>query len=155
MANLVNLGLDAAAGGLFGILGTALGRVAGYFERRQLHEQEQARWGHEYRLHELNMQARHQETELELALSAQQGSWKGLETSLKAEAALGKASLWVINILRLVRPTITLLLWAITAMIFVITQDSAIIDASVFAATAATLWWFGDRAPKPQIKLER
>ena len=95
------------------------------------------------------MQARQQETELELALTAQQGSWKGLEASLKAEAALGKASLWVINMLRLVRPTITLLLWIITAMIFLVTQDSAIIEASVFAATAATLWWFGDRAPKP------
>jgi len=149
MATALTLGLDAAAGGLFGILGTALGRVAGYFERKQIHEQEQARWGHEYRLHELNMQARQQETELELALTAQQGSWKGLEASLKAEAALGKASLWVINMLRLVRPTITLLLWIITAMIFLVTQDSAIIEASVFAATAATLWWFGDRAPKP------
>lgn len=151
MATALTLGLEAAAGGLFGILGTALGRVAGYFERKQIHEQEQARWGHEYRLHELNMQARQQETELELALTAQQGSWKGLEASLKAEAALGKASLWVINMLRLVRPVITLLLWMITAMIFLVTHDSAIIEASVFAATAATLWWFGDRAPKPMI----
>ena len=151
MATALTLGLEAAAGGLFGILGTALGRVAGYFERKQIHEQEQARWGHEYRLHELNMQARQQETELELALTAQQGSWKGLEVSLKAEAALGKASLWVINMLRLVRPVITLLLWMITAMIFLVTHDSAIIEASVFAATAATLWWFGDRAPKPMI----
>jgi len=151
MATALTLGLEAAAGGLFGILGTALGRVAGYFERKQIHEQEQARWGHEYRLHELNMQARQQETELELALTAQQGSWKGLEASLKAEAALGKASLWVINMLRLVRPVITLLLWMITAMIFLVTHDSTIIEASVFAATAATLWWFGDRAPKPMI----
>ncbi|RKQ71327.1 hypothetical protein DES40_0640 [Litorimonas taeanensis] len=149
MASILNLGIDAAAGGLFGIVGTALGRVAGYFERRQLHEQEQARWGHEYRLHELNMQARHQETELELALTAQAGSWNGLEASLKAEASLGKASLWVINILRLVRPAITLILWGVTATIFMVTQDKAIVDASVFAATAATLWWFGDRAPKP------
>ncbi len=153
MATALTLGLDAAAGGVFGILGTALGRVAGYFERKQLHVQEQARWGHEYRLHELNMQARHQETELEIALAAQQGSWKGLETSIRAEAALGKGSLWVINVLRLVRPTITLLLWLITGMIFVITRDSAIIEASIFASTAATLWWFGDRAPKPtQLK---
>ena len=141
-------GLDAAAGGLFGIVGTVLGRFAGYFERKQEHVQERARWGHEYKLHELNMAARHQETELELALSAQQGSWAGLEASIKAEAALGKASQWVINILRLVRPAITFVLWCITAAIFLITQESAITEAAVFAATAATLWWFGDRAPK-------
>ncbi len=151
MATALTLGLDAIAGGLFGILGTALGRVANYFENKQAFIQEQARWGHEYRLHELNMKARHQETELEIALAAQQGSWKGLETSIKAEAALGKASLWVINVLRLVRPSLTLLLWFITAAIFVMTQDSEIIEATVFAATAATLWWFGDRAPKPGV----
>lgn len=149
MANAITLGLDAAAGGLFGIFGTAVGRIAGYFERRQVHTQERARWGHEYKLHELNMQARHQESELELALAAQQGSWAGLEASLKAEASLGKASQWVINILRLVRPLITLSLWCITVMIFLKTEDNAIIEAAVFAATAATLWWFGDRAPKP------
>lgn len=148
MANALTLGLDAAAGGLFGIVGTAIGRIAGYFERKQQHIQERARWGHEYKLHELNMQARHQETELELALTAQQGSWAGLEASLKAEAALGAASQWVVNILRLVRPFITLLLWIITAAIFLLTKDKAITDAAVFAATAATLWWFGDRAPK-------
>lgn len=152
MADALTLGLDAVAGGLFGIVGTAFGRVAGYFERNQVHKQEQARWGHEYKLHELNMQARHQETELEIALAAQQGSWKGLEASIKAEAAIGKASLWVINMLRLVRPAITILLWLITMIIFLRTQDSAIVDAAVFAATAATLWWFGDRAPNSNLK---
>ena len=149
MANALALGLDAAAGGLFGIIGTALGRFAGYFERRQQHTQERARWGHEYKLHELNMAAKHQETELELVLTAQQGSWAGLAASIKADAALGKSSQWVVDILRLVRPLITLSLWCITVIIFLQTEDSAIIEAAVFAATAATLWWFGDRAPKP------
>ena len=151
MASLLNLGMDAAAGGVFGIIGTALGRVAGYFERRQTHEQELRRWSHELALHELNMKSRLQESEIELAIAAQAGSWAGLETSIKADAALGKASLWVINTLRLVRPVLTLLLWVITAGIFIVTQDSEIVKAAVFAATAATLWWFGDRAPKPAV----
>ncbi len=149
MASLINLGMDAAAGGLFGIIGTALGRVAGYFERRQTHEQEMRRWTHELALHELNMKSRLQESELELAIAAQAGSWAGLEASIKADAALGQGSQWVINTLRLVRPVLTLLLWFITAGIFITTQDSEIVKAAVFAATAATLWWFGDRAPKP------
>jgi len=50
----------------------------------------------------------------------------------------------------LVRPTLTLLLWLITAWIFARTQQSEIASAAVFAATASTLWWFGDRAPKPR-----
>ncbi|MEE9347788.1 MAG: hypothetical protein V3U82_06305 [Robiginitomaculum sp.] len=151
MAQLLGLGLDAAAGGVFGIIGTAMGRFAGYFERRQSFEQEQKRWLHERALHALNMQARAQESEIELAITAQQGSWAGLEASLKADAALGSGSQWVINTLRLVRPTLTLLLWLITGWIFARTQDGGIAEAAVFAATAATLWWFGDRAPKPHI----
>ena len=149
MADILNLGMDAAAGGVFGIIGTALGRVAGYFERRQSDAQELRRWSHELALHELNMKSRLQESEIELAITAQAGSWAGLEASLKADAALGTGSQWVINTLRLVRPFLTLLLWVITAGIFVATQDSEIVQAAVFAATAATLWWFGDRAPKP------
>ena len=148
MATLTNLTLDAAAGGIFGLVGTALGRVAGFFERRQIHAQEQAQWSHELALHRLNMEARAQETEQELALAAQAGSWAGLEASIMADASIGKASRWVINILRLVRPVLTLLLWLLTGWIFAITQDGSIVEACVFAATAATLWWFGDRAPR-------
>ena len=147
----LSLGLEAATGGLFGLIGTSLGRFARYFERKQSYRQEQARWLHEYKLHELNMQARAQETEMELALAAQAGSWAGLEASIAADAQIGQASLWVVNILRLVRPVLTLLLWLITAWIFSRTQNGAIVEAAVFAATAATLWWFGDRAPKPKL----
>ena len=45
MADIFGLGLDAAAGGIFGIFGTALGRVAGYFERKQTFKHEVQRWG--------------------------------------------------------------------------------------------------------------
>jgi len=101
MDTIVGLGLDAAAGGVFGIIGTVIGRVAGF----------------------------------------------------DAEAKIGKASLWVINLLRLVRPVLTLMLWLITGWIFSVTQNGSIVEAAVFAATAATLWWFGDRAPKPSTRL--
>lgn len=155
MDSVIGLGLDAAAGGVFGLIGTAIGRVAGFFERRQTFKQAQARWTHELELHKLQMQARLQETEMELALAAQKGSWQGLQASIDAEARIGKASLWVINVLRLVRPVLTLLLWVITGWIFSVTQNGSIVEAAVFAATAATLWWFGDRAPKPTTALPR
>ena len=155
MADMMTLGLDAAAGGVFGLVGTALGRVAGFFERRDENAQERARWGHEYQLHELNMKSRAQESEIEIELAAQAGSWAGLEASIKAEAASGVASKWVVNLLRLVRPSLTFLLWLITAGIFLQTQNQAIAEAAVFAATAATLWWFGDRAPKPLTRTQR
>ena len=70
MADIISFGLDAAAGGVFGIIGTTLGRVAGFFERRDENAKEQASWGHEYRLHELNMKARAQESEIEIELAS-------------------------------------------------------------------------------------
>lgn len=155
MADIATLTLDAAAGGLFGLLGTAIGRVASFFERKQAFAQEQARWAHELQLYELNMQAHAQETEAELALVSQAGSWRGLEASIMADAAIGTASRWVINTLRLVRPALTLLLWVITGWIFAKTQDGTIVEAAVFAATAATLWWFGDRAPREGLPKRR
>lgn len=154
-ADILGLGVDAAAGGVFGLVGTVFGRVAGYFERKQTFKQETARWAHELDLHTLQMQARVQETELELAVAEQQGSWRGLQASIDAEAKIGRASQWVVNTLRLVRPVLTLLLWLITAWIFAKTQNGAIVEAAVFAATAATLWWFGDRAPKPMQRMGR
>jgi len=153
MADIFGLGFDAVTGGVFGLIGTIMGRAASYFERKLAFTQEQARWLHEYKLHELQMQARQQETELELALAAQVGSWRRLETSIRAEAAIGRASQWVINLLRLVRPFLTLLLWLITAWIFYTTKNGAIVEAAVFSASAATLWWFGDRAVKPVVGL--
>jgi len=131
MANILSIGADAVAGGAFGILGTALGRVASYFERKQTFAQEKKRWGHELQLHELQMRANKQETEMELAITAQKGSWEGLKASLDADANIGIAAQWVINILRLVRPSLTLLLWLITAWIFARTQDGNIANAKL------------------------
>ena len=37
-------GMAASGGGLFGVIGTALGRIAGYFEKRQEQKFEMARW---------------------------------------------------------------------------------------------------------------
>lgn len=148
MADILGLGLDAAAGGVFGLIGTAFGRVLSVFERKQMQSQERHRWAHELKLHELQMQAKAQETEMEIALAAQAGSWQGLTASIAADAAIGQADTWVINILRLVRPMLTILLWVITGWIFMHTGNAEIVEAAVFAATAATLWWFGDRAPQ-------
>jgi hypothetical protein len=151
MADVIGLAASAAGGGLFGMLGTAIGRVAGYFERRQEQAQERARWGHEVQLLELQMKAQRQETEAERMLADTTGSWRGLEASMQAEAALGKSYAWVDAIRGLTRPALTVMLWLIAAVVFQSADPAgrtAITETATFAATAATLWWFGDRAPR-------
>ena len=155
MADILGLAASAASGGLFGLAGTALGRIAGFFERRQQFAHEQARWGHESALLELQMQASAQETEAEIALAETAGSWRGLEASMQAEAAIGMSYPWVNAVRGLTRPFLTLLLWLIAGVIWFgadAAGRSAITETATFAATAATLWWFGDRGPRRENK---
>ena len=155
MADILGLAASAASGGLFGLAGTALGRIAGFFERKQQFAHEQARWGHESALLELQMQANAQETEAEIALAETAGSWRGLEASMQAEAAIGPSYLWVNAVRGLTHPFLTLLLWLIAGVIWFSADAagrSAITETATFAATAATLWWFGDRGPRRDNK---
>ena len=149
MADLIGITASAAGGGLFGLLGTALGRVAGFFEKRQSMAHEERRWLHEVKLLELQQIAAVQESEAELVIARTEGSWSGLEASLAAEAAIAKSYRWVDAVRALTRPLLTLLLWTITFAIWFtadLTGRSSITETATFAATAATLWWFGDRS---------
>lgn len=149
MADLIGVAASAAGGGLFGLFGTALGRIGAFFERRQSIQHEERRWGHEVKLLELQQLAAQAETEAELALQESAGSWRGLAASLEAEAAIAPSYKWVSAVRALTRPSLTILLWGITTVIW-FTADPAgqtnITETATFAATAATLWWFGDRS---------
>lgn len=117
MDNVLGIAASAAGGGLFGLLGTALGRVAGFFEARQTMAHEERRWVHESQLLELQQAAAAQETEAELAIAQSEGSWAGLQASLAAEASIGASYPWVNAVRALTRPVLTLLLWGITSVI--------------------------------------
>nr|WP_070958801.1 hypothetical protein [Hyphomonas sp. Mor2] len=149
MTDLVGIAASAAGGGVFGVLGTALGRVAAYFERRQSIAHEERRWHHEVKLLEMQRLAAAAESEAELALEHAEGRWAGLQASLNADAAVRSSYKWVDAIRGLTRPLLTLLLWSITTLIWFsadLANRGNITETATFAATAATLWWFGDRS---------
>jgi len=170
MVEIAGLGASALSGGLFGLLGTVAGRIIGAFERREARkdralemEHDIRRWAHERELHALQMQAQRQETEDELAIAATAGSYAGLAASLRADAMLN-APQWVDAVRALVRPALTPLLWVAVFIVFYRTASNEarwiaeaeraeliayLVNSVVFAATAATLWWFGDRPPRP------
>ena len=96
------------------------------------------------------MRARQQASEADLRLSDVAGGWRGLEASMEAEAAIGQSFQWVNAVRGLTRPFLTLLLWLITGLVFLGSGTAArgeIVETATFAATGATLWWFGDRGP--------
>jgi len=151
MAEIMGLAASAAGGGVFGLFGTALGRIAGFFERRQVLAHETARWAHEVELIGLQQAAAREETEAELALADVSGSWDGLSASMTAEAAIAGSYRWVDAVRGLTRPALTLLLWLIALGIWFGADPAgraSIVETATFAATAATLWWFGDRGPR-------
>ena len=148
MAEMIGLAASAAGGGVFGLLGTMIGRVAGYFEQRQSQAHERARWQHEAHLAGLQIQARREESEAAENLAETTGRWGGLAASIRAEAAIGDTYAWVNAVRALTRPVLTFLLWLITWLVFTVspdTEQAKIVETATFAATAATLWWFGDR----------
>ncbi len=140
---------SAAGGGVFGVIGTLLGRVAGYFETKQQQAFERDRWQHDADMTRLQMEISRANAEAELNAVHAEGSWQGLTASVSADAALASGYQFVDAIRALTRPALTLLLWLITATVFFNVDDALkarVVETAVFAATAATLWWFGDRA---------
>ena len=152
MEEVAGLAASAAGGGVFGLVGTALGRLAGYFETRQQQRHERERWAHEMKLIELKQAARAAGQAAERALAETSGRWAGLEASLAADAAIAASYPFVDAVRGLTRPVLTLLLWLIAGGIWLGAGEGArmeITETATFAATAATLWWFGDRSPRP------
>ena len=165
--DIAELGASALSGGLLGTLGTALGRVTGYFERRAELVQERERWTHELQLEEMRARNAASAADSERATALQTARFEALEESLRGDAALESGYAWVSAVRALVRPVLTPLLWLLYLIVFFAVingkADHFIADeveaefvgyfiANIaFTASAATLWWFGDRArPLPR-----
>ncbi|MEL7033881.1 MAG: hypothetical protein AAGL97_12685 [Pseudomonadota bacterium] len=149
MSEFIGLAASAAGGGVFGLIGTSLGRIASYFEKRQSIAHEERRWQHEAALRQLDQSAAAQLADAQLVQTHANGRWTGLQASLNADAEIPKSYAWVSAIRALTRPILTLLLWAIATLIWFsagAAEQTNIVETATFAATAATLWWFGDRA---------
>lgn len=162
------LGLSAS-GGIFGVLGAAFGGWMKFKERKQKAKEDVDLREHQVRM--INLQ-----TELKM----QQSAWNSMTQSQQSETALNSQEnyKWVIAVKSLFRPFLTVILW-----VFVLIQLSIILTGSlqeylklandssilsteelitiiryviystVFSATTATTWWFGERAlSSPEIK---
>lgn len=164
---------SAAGGGIFGLLGSAVGGIFKYFQTRQQQKFEKEKWIHELALLDREQKREREEDEHELAVISQQGAWAGLSASISADSSGGETYKWVNAVKALYRPVLTTglvviaylifkdfmtLLEAATetsvlAKVFTFEQARAIIvydvNSLVFAASTAVVWWFGDRAFAP------
>ena len=140
--------MTALFGGATGILGTLVGKVAGYFEKKQELELMKESYKHELALQELNMSARAQELESEAAIAEMNNAAAMRSASYEHDASYGKPYRWVITLLRLVRPILTIMLIILTCILFFQLSESGqdeIASQVIFLTGMAISWWFGDR----------
>ena len=138
--------LTGGATGLLGLVASAGIRILEARERRRTLELELA---HAERLHLLQMEAKNAEWENERLIAELTMSRDLRTASYDHDRSYGRASLWVVNILRLVRPMLTLLLIGLTGLVFFELYSDEdrrrIVAMLVYATTAAIIWWFGSR----------
>jgi uncharacterized membrane protein len=136
------------SGGITGIIGTLLGRVAGYYENKQKFE-------HELALLDAQKAIKFKEAEHEFLIAQAQAVSDLRQKSYEHDTMVGAASRSVINILRLVRPILTIFAIILVALIWYDIEDGniglkeQIVGTVLYIATSSILWWFGDRAPTP------
>ena len=140
--------LTALLGGGTGILGTVIGKVATYFEKKQDMEMRLAEFAHEARLQEMQMASDQLERESEQAIQEMATYASTRKASYQHDDSYGKPYRWVITVLRLVRPFLTVLLIALTTLIFFNLAEGdrdEVASQVVFLTGMAISWWFGDR----------
>jgi hypothetical protein len=173
VADILDLVGSAASGGIVGVFGSIIGRGLNIWESKEKRKDrllemahEEKAWTHEGQLLSLQSQLKQQETEQTIKATEIQGSWAALAASQEAESSIGDSYRWVNAVRGLTRPGITLLLWLIVIVVMMwmrgeamrladatlqdkyLTMIKGLVDSIIFAATTATVWWFGDRAPR-------
>tara|TARA_B100001564_G_C20641407_1_gene672336 strand:+ start:479 stop:916 length:438 start_codon:yes stop_codon:yes gene_type:complete len=131
----------AASGGVLGLFGSLLSKGMGLIDGWQMRKSQAQIFAHEIRL--LELQQQYQQWHQQMQLQSQT-----VQASYRHDTSTGKADRWVINLLRLVRPCLTVGL--ILCVMVLASADQlyyqSIADALLFCCTTAITWWFGDRA---------
>ena len=125
-------------GGATGIVGSVLGKAFSFLDAWQ--EEKKAGADHLRTLEMLKLQGEMKADEAENEMQI---------ASYTHDTGAGTASLFVINILRLIRPILTFSLIGLLGILYFQSDagGKATIEASViFMASSSVLWWFGDRA---------
>lgn len=143
------------AGPVLGLLGSALGSVFKWFEKKQEIEAQRLRQDHEIALTKLNIEARGKEMENEAWLAHISATAEMVKSSYEHDASYGPVSKGAAVWLRWVRPALTLILLALVAAEFFyageqyriegMTIQERIVASSLMMCEAALTWWFADR----------
>ena len=136
-------------GGVTGIVGSVIGKAFSFLDAWQ--EEKKADHDHERTVALLELQNKFgaEESEREVAIAQSKVDADSRMASYSHDSMAGTSSLWVVDLLRLVRPVLTFSLIVLVGMLYFSADmgGRATIEASViYMASSSVLWWFGDRA---------
>ena len=136
-------------GGATGVIGSVIGKLFGFVDYWV--EEKKADKDHIRTIEMLRLQNEigAEENERELAMAEANADANMRMASYSHDSMAGTSSLWVANVLRLVRPTLTVGLIILVGILYFGADigGKATIEASVvYMSSSAVLWWFGDRA---------
>ena len=122
-------------------------------QRETCGQQEEKKADHDHErtiaLLELQNKFGAEENEREMAIAQSKIDADSRMASYSHDSMAGTGSLWVVDLLRLVRPILTFALILLVGILYfkAIPAGRATIEASViYMASSSVLWWFGDRA---------
>ena len=142
-------------GGITGLFGTIVTQVFSIWKAKEDRKTHAMDLNHEITLQQMQLESLKQETEREVYIAGNQT----LSQAYQHDASYGTPSEKVINILRLFRPGITILLILLTASIYFTTTSGAIemtvVDAIIYSTISAITFWFADRSISQSVQASR
>ena len=136
-------------GGATGIIGSVIGKAFSFLDAWQ--EEKKADSDHERTIDLLELQNKlgAEENEREMEITQAKIDADSRVASYGHDSMGGPSSVWVIDVLRLVRPVLTFSLIILVGILYfrAVPGGRATIEASViYMCSSSVLWWFGDRA---------
>tara|TARA_R110002167_G_scaffold230420_2_gene435585 strand:+ start:1219 stop:1710 length:492 start_codon:yes stop_codon:yes gene_type:complete len=140
---------SALFGGGVGIFGSVVSKVLSIWQFKEELKAKKVDYEHEKSLLDRQLAARKDELESEQAIVNVAADESVRVASYQHANSVGETSVWVNNVLRLVRPLLTLMMVCLTAYIAAtfdaLTQKE--LASQVIAITSMCFaWWFGDRS---------
>jgi Flp pilus assembly protein TadB len=145
LLGLIGPALFGAGTGGIGLIFGGISRAFTWWTERKEKADEHKRV---IELTQLQYTLRSQEKELEHEIAMDGAAVELRRASYEHDSKAGKASQWVVDTLRMVRPSLTGALIILLAAIYFTsdaTQQLEIVAAVIYMATSAVTWWFGDR----------
>jgi len=147
--------VGAASGGLLGVAGSLIGKVAGYFETKQKMKLAEIENSHSLALIDKQAELQRMAIDGQYQLKSLETDSANLIGSYKHDASYGETYKWASSILRFVRPFLTFSVIGVFVFVYFKADQAGDLDTVqrmsnevCFLLSTCLSWWFADRSRK-------